>query len=161
MSFYRVVVPLDGSKLAESALEEALSLTNALGHVLLVTAIDPEAAPKLRDIPFYPFMGMGLAYLKDSPQEVYAKHHTYLMSKVALLQSKGIKASFEIRYGTPKDVILHAAADFNADMIVMASHGRSGISRRVIGSVAGEVSGKARRPVMVVSVRKDEAALVV
>ena len=147
MAFYRVLVPLDGSELAEEALVEAKRLTNGLGRILLVTAVDNDV-PKLGGVPFYPLMGMGLAYLKASAEELHKKFQEYLAGVMASLQ--GFNVDVDIRYGNPMHVILDAAEDFEADVIVMSSHGRSGISRQIIGSVAGCVSSTAPCPVLVI-----------
>lgn len=155
MAFYRVLVPLDGSRLAETALEEARSLTNALGHILLVTAVDNEV-PKIGGFPFYPLMGMGVAYLKASQQELYERHLEYLKRMTAMLRSKGLKADYELRYGGPAEVIVHAADDFKADLIVMSSHGRTGLSRRLMGSVAEGVTKASKRPVFIVPAAKQQ-----
>jgi nucleotide-binding universal stress UspA family protein len=149
MTFYRVVVPLDGSRLAEAALEEATGLTNKLGHILLVTAVDNDV-PKIGGFPFYPLAGMGMAYLKASQQELYESNLAYLTQMVAKLRAQGFNAEVDIRYGSPAEVIVHAAEDFKADLIVMSSHGRTGFSRQSLGSVAVGVLKSSKRPVFIV-----------
>ena len=153
MSFYRVLVPLDGSDLAESALIQAESLANKLGRIRLVTAID-DPPPKIAGYPFYPLLGMGLAYLKMSVDEQASHQLDYLKLMTSKLRAKGIDADYVIGYGPAPAVILEAAADFNADVIVMASHGLSGLRRSIIGSVAGEVSNRSKHPVMVIPAQK-------
>jgi nucleotide-binding universal stress UspA family protein len=149
MAFYRVLVPLDGSELAEAALKEASDLTNALGRIRLVTAIDTDI-PKIGGIPFYPLAGMGMAYLKRSTVELVVSQRAYLERMTARLREKGINADFVIRYGTPAEVIAQEAEDFAADVIVMSSHGRTGIPRQILGSVAEGVIKASNRPVFII-----------
>jgi nucleotide-binding universal stress UspA family protein len=60
------------------------------------------------------------------------------------------RISTEVREGTPAEEIISAAIDYGADVIVMATHGRTGLSHLVLGSVAEEVIHRARCPVLAV-----------
>jgi nucleotide-binding universal stress UspA family protein len=75
---------------------------------------------------------------------MYEKHFEALRSDAA---AKGVQAQFTIRVGHPADQIILAAEQEHADVIVMGSHGRTGLARAVLGSVAEEVMRGSTRPV--------------
>ncbi len=129
--YTRMLIPLDGSKLAEQALPYARFLARALSiPVQLLQAADPEA----------------LALLTDPDHSRYAD--TIWADKVRIGKDylEGIARSFRgapvqcaVEKGVAEDVIIDRAAADKNTLIVMATHGRSGIQRWLLGSVADKV----------------------
>lgn len=139
MSSKRIIVPLDGSKLAETALPWAERLavaTNA--QIIAFRAAEAHVLPG------------------TNTGEVHALEaaHQYLNGVVARLTAKGLKAWPITAYGKPEEHIGEAAKVHDAAMIVMATHGRAGLGRWLFGSVADKVVRTASVPVLVVRGRQ-------
>jgi nucleotide-binding universal stress UspA family protein len=74
----------------------------------------------------------------------------YLKGVAERLSSKDIKVTYEIATGDPADKIVEYAADKGAGLIAMSTHGRTGITRWVLGSIADKVLHGARIPILLV-----------
>lgn len=144
----RVVVPLDGSALAEEALPTAQALAKRLNIPLhLITAIDI-----MRLIP--PAYGPVVAF----DPEVYQETLTQLKSGAAAtladvskqMQGEGLRINSQVVQGSPFASITDAAQD--GDLIIMTSHGRGGVRRWVLGSVAEKLVREAPGPIILVPV---------
>ena len=140
--YAQILVPLDGSKFAESALPLALTLSRKTGADLhLVTVIEP--------VP---------AFVYDE-WETAAEEWTreYLANVVADVGPKaGGHVSVGILKGHVVDALQTEVAERKADLVVLASHGRGAISRLWLGSVADRFLRQADRPVLVVRPEADE-----
>lgn len=122
------LVPLDGSRLSLGALEPVLSLARPVdAHVTLLHVTEPS-----------PYDGRW-----DSPDET-------LKEADQLLREACIPAAIEKRKGDPSEEILNAANEKGADLVAMTTHGRSGPSRWVFGSVAAKVLRSASVPLLVI-----------
>lgn len=141
--YNQIVVPLDGSDLAEEALAEAKKLSKSSGSPLkLIRVVDTYRTQSL------PATGMALDYsmLSELAEEEIEDAKTYLTAKVAEAQAEGFTVSGDVLHGPIARQICSAAeAD---DIIVMSSHGRTGIKRWFLGSVAEEVMRNAECPVL-------------
>jgi nucleotide-binding universal stress UspA family protein len=138
----RLLVPLDGSELAEQAIEatELLAAGRGVEPVLL----------RVVDQPPYPLYGPGYAYLPWDEDAERASARQYLRAQVDQLQAQGARATAQQAVGNPAWVIGQVAREAEADIVVMATHGRSGLSRLVLGSVATSVLQQAGTPVLLV-----------
>lgn len=139
----RIIVPLDGSDLAEQALDEAKELSRKLDIPLhLVRVVDTYRSQSL------PATGMALDYsmLAELAEEEIEDAKTYLGEKVRDLQGEGLKATGDVLHGPIARQIVAAAN--KGDVIVMSSHGRTGIRRWFLGSIAEEVMRHAECPVL-------------
>ncbi len=126
MKTNKILVPLDGSKLAESALADAVDLVAEDGVVVLVRAAEAHIAPGVDPI---------LAQI-----DVVAESERYLSALKADLEARGVRnVESHVWYGPPAASIIHAARAYKADLIVMTTHGRSGVGRLIYGSVAESV----------------------
>jgi nucleotide-binding universal stress UspA family protein/predicted transcriptional regulator len=143
-AFDRLLVPLDGSSLAERALDCALEIAQPDSRLVLVRA--DESAGTSRAERQHGSVLPGAGDLEKSPA-------TYLSSIAETLRSKGRRVDTDVRLGRPAEQILEAARAHESDVIVMGTHGRSGPARWLLGSVADEVVRHADRPVLLVSVR--------
>jgi nucleotide-binding universal stress UspA family protein len=140
---YKVVlVPLDGSKCAESILPHVESIAEAFeSQLILLRVVDhaPDSvtttANQIRKEDF------------ESDQE---NAESYLKEKVEELRKKGLKARKLIFYGAAVKSIIEAAKEEKVDLITMGSHGRSGISQAFYGSVAAGVLNRVDRPLLLI-----------
>ena len=145
----RVVVPLDGSKFAEAALPAAIELLGLTGELVLVTVVEPPhgvVRDEYRRI---------RVYLDQQEEALTRQAREYLHTTAAQLidTHPGLHVTSEARVGAPAAGVIAAAADRAADLVVMSSHGRTGIRRAVFGSVTGAVVHDGNTPVMVVHPR--------
>jgi nucleotide-binding universal stress UspA family protein len=140
-----ILVPLDGSHFAEQALAPAAALAAASdARLLLVTVV-----PTLEDL-IYASGGL-VPYWLDTDQEATAQVARREMETVAQrVEAAGSRAHGLVARGWPADEILRTAAKEHADLIVMATHGRTGISSVWLGSVAMKVIQRATRPVLLI-----------
>jgi len=144
----RIMVPLDGSPTAEAALPAALELARAGDAELLVVMVVPtvqtisdERAASTRLMP------TAAAVLLDSEA---ADAVDYLRSTAE--QAAGARIQVAVERGEPVGTLLDVAARRAVDLIVMATHGRSGVDAMWAGSVAARIIGHSTRPVLLVRV---------
>lgn len=143
---YRLIlVPLDGSPLAEQALLPAQQLAAALNATLLLTAVVP-----LRDERAAAKGGVVPPHLSSAQHEEQARLHQYLKTIAAGLEAGGLRVETQVFYGHPAEAILRASDYAEADLIVMATHGRTGLSQLWLGSVTLKVVQGTHCPALVV-----------
>lgn len=145
--YQKILVPLDGSELAECALDHAKAIA-ASGHsqVVLFQAIEPLLILKELDL------GMADRY-REAEDKFEAQVKGYLDRMAGPLEQSGIPVETAVVQLTHVNVageILNFAGERNIDLIVMSTHGRSGISRWAFGSVADRVVHHSVVPVLVV-----------
>ena len=129
--YTRVLVPLDGSKIAEQVLPYARGLARALGvPAELLSVIDPEVLEQLADPNHRRYLDMVLTEKAESSR-------TYLEALARSFQ--GVSVQCFVARGKPEDVVIERAASAKGTLIAMATHGRSGIQRWLLGSVAEKV----------------------
>ena len=129
--YSRLLVPLDGSKLAEQVLPYARSLTKALAiPVDLLAAIDVEALGAVAS----PEQGR---YVDTLVTEKTSNTRDYLAAIAATFG--GVRVNCSTENGRPENLIIDRAATDPNTLIVIATHGRSGMQRWLIGSVADKV----------------------
>ena len=138
----KILVPLDGSDLAELAIRHAQEIARgARSEILLLQAINfpypvvPEAA-----------------LVPDAKWLAGAKNDAsrYLEGIAAPLREAGMRVRTLMDERPPADAILHVAAGEGVDLIIMSTHGRGGLSRMLMGSVAESVFRATPRTVMLV-----------
>jgi nucleotide-binding universal stress UspA family protein len=140
-----ILVPLDGSQLAEDALEHAKQLIDPNGKITLVGAVDVPEAPIYG---YYPTAVM--PDLESARRDMLPQARTYLETIAKRLSDDHLTIGIYAQIGEPADVIAAAAEKFQVDAIVMSTHGRSGITRWLLGSVTSKVVGAKVCPVYVV-----------
>lgn len=157
--FRRIVVPLDGSAFADRALPVATQIARMAGAAIELVHVHVPAhfANGTDTIPAFRYQGVlefaaGLEEARRR-QEIDALHER----AVELQASEGIDVSVRVISGHIGDAVEHEAEAFNADLIVMATHGRSGYSRARLGSVGDVVLRSALMPVLFV--RPDDEGL--
>ena len=147
--YKKILVPLDGSKLAECALPHAEELAKGCDaeKVILVSVTERIQGYRAFEDPSQP-LGQKLAPEAVGKKENQAQR--YLDKIARAMKAKGIKVGTEVLLGDPAEEIVIYAKHPGCDVIVMASHGRSGLSRWTHGSVADRVLRGTPVPVLMV-----------
>jgi nucleotide-binding universal stress UspA family protein len=150
-----ILIPLDGSALAEAAIEEAQRVVSPTTLITLLMVV-PKPGTAVYDYE----LTRALAHSYESTlAEILTQAKNYLQRVATELQMTGFDVRTIAEFGDdPADVINNAARESEVDAIVMCTHGRSGISRWVFGSVTGNVLSTASCPVLVVPSRERERA---
>ena len=154
--FEKILVPLDGSELAECVLPyvEALAKKQDVREVILMRAC--EAPSILADYPGG-MPGTWEEHVKQMTDQAQNECSLYLGRMEQRLRKQGIKVKVETSLSNAADTIVDYAASNGVDLIVMASHGRSGVSRWAYGSVADKVFRASKIPVLMVKTPPEPA----
>ena len=147
--FKRILVTLDGSDLSERALQPGFELAEKFGaQVTLLRVIAVDAMLVATD-------GTGPQYLQMRQmheERDRAESEAYLHSIQAEWRATGVAVRTRVAMGAAPEMIVQAAAQCDADLIVMSTHGRSGLNRFLYGSVAEAVLRGARLPLLLIPV---------
>jgi nucleotide-binding universal stress UspA family protein len=144
MKAHRILVPLDGSPLAEIALPKALELlSDAPGSTLmLLRAVEACTLPGVDPI--------------DVQVTAVREAQSYLAAVAERLREQGVTQVVKsVWYSNATDAIVEASRLRRVELIVMATHGRSGLRRALRGSVAESVLRRTRTPILLVSAGGD------
>lgn len=142
--YKKVLVPLDGSALAESALPEVkrLAQCGCVGEVLLVNVVEDPMRGAME--------GMEVLNLAEIENSLRDHARKYLTDIQIQLNSENIKASSEVLGGRAAQSIVSYAKENGVDLIIIASHAHSGVKKWVFGSVALRVLHEAHVPVLLI-----------
>ena len=140
------MVPLDGSVFAEAALELAFDFLGPAGELVLVAVVQPPDHVLRGD------SGRVLAYLDQQAAAHMREGRCYLEDVARRLRQthSAIHVSVDVRMDEPSTGIIAAAAERAIDLVVMSTHGRTGLRRDTVGSVAGDVLRKGTAPLLLV-----------
>lgn len=142
--FKHILVPVDGSPTAQLAVAKAIGLARAFGsRITAIYVIDP-----------YPFTGVGTDFAYGQAEYLSAAQAE---AKAALKQTSDALKEAGLPFDTsvvenhaPWRGVVQTADALSADLIVMGSHGRSGLEKLVLGSVTQAVLAHTKRSVLVV-----------
>jgi nucleotide-binding universal stress UspA family protein/predicted transcriptional regulator len=144
-AFRRVLVPLDGSVLAERGLDQALEITASDATIVVVRVVEP----------VYDVIGATETALVENVEATDNEERaakTYL-DQLAASRGSRVRMELVVRRGRSGAELLEAIQKANVDAVVMTTHGNTGPTRWLMGSVADEVFRHTDRPVMLVSAR--------
>ena len=145
--YRHILIPTDGSELANRAVTHGLSLAKAVGAK--VTVLTVEASFSVYDVPSSRMLQVTGAFAEHAE---HAKAHAakVLGSAAAAATAAGVACeTLQVEHDHPYEAIISAAQDKGCDLICMSSHGRSGIAAIVLGSVTHKVLTHTRIPVLV------------
>ncbi len=147
--FKSILVPLDGSKLAECALPYAEELAKCFdaGQLVLVSVTERVEGYRSFDDPNQP---LGQRLIPEAVGKLEKQAQRYLDRIAKELKTKGVEVQTEVLLGNTAEEITLFAKHRGIDLIVMSSHGRSGPSRWAYGSVADKVSRASSVPILMV-----------
>jgi len=138
--FKKIMVPLDGSSFGEESLPYASKLAENGEAILLLARVEEN---------FEPPPG---TYLPATaiPEVVQISAEEYLEQQAARLALAGLNVQTILLEGKVPDVLLKCARDEKVDLIVMSTHGRTGLSRLLMGSVAEQIVHGTPCPVLLI-----------
>ena len=140
--YRKILVPLDGSKVAEGVLPHAKALAYSEGSELILLTVGANPAVD------FAFSDPGLAQSAISEQEEHSKK--YIAEVEQQLHAAGFKTSTVLRVGSVAEVILGVAEELDVDCIAMSTHGRTGPARWLLGSIAEQVVHNSKVPVLLI-----------
>jgi len=143
-SLKRLLIPLDGSELAERILEPAIALGSAMdAECILIRAVEPTS----------PLDGFAVIVdpiaIERSKNARTAAAQAHLDQVAERLRTRGLRTQTQVVVGKAADAIVEAARRQDIKLIALATHGRGGLGRFVLGSVADKVVRSAFTPVLV------------
>ena len=160
-----ILVPLDGSALAEAVLPYVEGIAKALGwSVVLLRVVSGNPGPHPRpgsapiEAPLEDETAPPAGY--DAFRHEEAAAIDALAAPLGHLRAAGVAAEPEVGVGDARDVIVERAGEPDVALVAMASHGRTGLARVFRGNVTAAVVQRSSRPVLVVRPFKDEHARV-
>ena len=139
--YQKILVPLDGSEFAECSLDHVITLLKMekRGEVILLKVLDPI---------FWCRAGCDFVAFRNIE---FRQAEKYLEKAKSKLASEGINVRSEIsEAGMPASCIVKYAKDNDVDLIIIASHGHTGINKMMLGSVALEVLHDSHVPVLLI-----------
>lgn len=147
--YKKILVPLDGSELAECVLSHVknLSSPNELPEIILFRVCEPPVI--LADFPAI-LQEDWDDHVKKETEHMNQQCSLYLNVVEQKLKQSGLSVTTQTALGRPAEQIIEYAEKNKVDVILMATHGRSGISRWAYGSVADKVLRSSPVPVMVI-----------
>lgn len=140
--YQKILVPLDGSKRAEAIMPHVEDLAQCYqAQIVLLQVIEPK--PLLID---------GTYAVPDlvEHEQHFKTAESYLLALQGELRRKGIEVKSHVAQGPVVTEIIDAAEREDADLIAMASHGRTGLARVFYGSVAAGILHRVDRPLLLV-----------
>ena len=133
--YKHILIPTDGSELAHKAVVHGLSLAKALGAQITVLSVQPSITPNR---------------FEEYVKEMRAQAASVLNQIAVAAEDAGVQCeTMQVTHDHPHEAIIAVAKDEGCDVIVMASHGRSGIVSILLGSVTAKVLAHATIPVVV------------
>jgi nucleotide-binding universal stress UspA family protein len=138
--YEKILVPLDGSKLAETSLPYAEEIARKTGSQITLMSV--------------------LLFGNESDEDQYHHlHRFYIQEMTKTMKEKAIKVKSVIVTGDPAEQIVDYADKKNIDLIIMGTRGRSALKRWVLGSVADKVVSATSCPVALISSKNTEASV--
>ncbi len=132
--FNRILVPLDGSPISEQVLTPVTSLAHSTGSSIALVQVVPTGG-SIRRMAAHPFRRSStrdrIAQLEETSG--------YLSALAEEIRSKGIEVTIDVAHGTPAEEIVAIGTRRRASLIAMCTHGRAGLRRLALGSVAEQV----------------------
>ena len=144
----QILVTLDGSELAERALPYAQQVVAPTGEIILLSVVD------IPSFPIYTVYPMSVVAREPDYNTVVTdlllSSKEYLESHANNLRLSGCRVKTIVKCGDPATCIIEEAQHLNVDTIVMSTHGRSGLSKWLFGSVTQKVLSAIPCPVIVI-----------
>ena len=150
--FSRILVPLDGSPVSEQVLTPVTLLAHSTGASIILVQVVPTGG-SIRRIAAHPFRRL-------STQDNIAQHEEtsgYLNALAEEIRSKGTDVTIDVAHGTPAEEIVAMGTRHRASLIAMCTHGRTGLRRLALGSVAEQVLRQSAMPLLLYRPTDDES----
>lgn len=149
--YHHILVPLDGSRLAEAVLPhvQACASLDTETQITLLQSVPYTHAPTIE------FGGM-YSHAISAAEEISrarAAAHDYLTGIADVLRSEGFRVQVEVSHQHAAEAIVDFVGQHHVDLVAIATHGRNGLSRWILGSVTQKVIQVSPVPVLVVRPR--------
>ncbi|MFC2072390.1 universal stress protein [Chloroflexota bacterium] len=138
--YEKILVPLDGSKLAEVALPYAKELARKLGSKITLVSVLPVGS-------------------ESDDNKYHHSHRFYMQEMVKTIKQRAINVESVILTGAPAEEIVNYADREDISLIIMGTRGQSGIKRWVLGSIADKVVSATMRPVALITTDDTETSV--
>ncbi|MEO6062275.1 MAG: universal stress protein [Thermoflexales bacterium] len=155
--FKKIFVPLDGSTFAEAALRHAETLARCFASELILVQVVSGVEqtvfvnpPVEYESGHYDPMWSAHQLMARVPNPLVGLAEEYLLETARTLEADGFRVQTEVMEGNVADALLNRIESIGADAVVMCTHGRGGLSRALLGSVADRVSHHTSVPVLLV-----------
>ncbi|HQV28087.1 MAG TPA: universal stress protein [Thermoflexales bacterium] len=155
--FKKIFVPLDGSAFAETALRHAETLARCFGAELILAQVVSGVEQTMFVSPPVEYEGghydpvwSARQLTAHVPNPLVGPAEEYLRATARTLLAGGIRAQTEVLEGNVAHALLTRIESIGADAVVMCTHGRGGLSRALLGSVADRISHHTSVPVLLV-----------
>jgi nucleotide-binding universal stress UspA family protein len=145
--YKKILVPLDGSEVAECTLEHVTAIATqcSVPEVVLLGVAEPiRTSGEI-------YSELGVDWVQKAQEGIYAATEAYLKKAAGKLNSEGVNARTIVLKGNAAEQILEYADKNKVDLIIMATHGSSGIVRWLLGSVTDRVLRHSSVPVLAVA----------
>jgi nucleotide-binding universal stress UspA family protein len=145
--YQKILAPLDGSELSECSLQHVKAIAQGcqVPEVIILRVAEPIHSS---DLAAYAEAGINIDVLM---RDIESTAQAYVSKMTEVLKGYGITAKGVITTGWAADSIMKYSDENGVDLIIMSTHGRSGISRWFLGSVAEKVVRHSIVPVLIVS----------
>ncbi len=158
MMFQNILVPLDGSRFSSHALRYAIDIAHQYkARLVLLRVVEPVTPVSVMSssIGMETSASAQMAVEEATRQEQINTRHArrYMSKKLHEVTSRGIKTAYHVVTGDPFDSIMKYCKKEHIDLVVMTTHGKSGLKRAILGSVADKVVRDARVPALVIRPR--------
>lgn len=144
MSFQRILVAVDFGEASDKALDWALALAEKIGKGAEVVVMHAY------ELPVYGFPEGALVVSADVATRLASGAQAALDSMVKARQARGARVRGVLRQGIPWEEVNSVADQEKADLVVLGTHGRKGVARVLLGSVAERVVRTSTRPVVTI-----------
>lgn len=148
--YKKILVPLDGSRRAEAILPHVIEIAQNQGSILVLLTV---VEPMLSTISPY---STQVSFDADAFDKQTETTRAYIDNLAQDLEARGVATIQSIEHGPIVRTIIDAAKHENVDLVAVASHGRTGMSRALYGSVAAALLYQIERPLLII--RTMEAA---
>lgn len=140
--YKKILVPLDGSQLSEAVIPHAEALAKSENAELILLRVP--VMPLAENFASDPQLSLAIR------EDIEHQAEEYVNDKVKTIKQENFRVSGMTREGPVPDTILQVAEETHADVIAMSTHGRTGVQRWLMGSVAEKVIHHAHIPVMLI-----------
>ena len=155
--FERILVPLDGSRLSGKALSYAIEVGRRFDADVILMQVVPPTSPAVLttgDIGSPVVTEITLQNAREQDERNISHAKRYIQGQLRKVKAQGIKGSQNVVMGIPANSIMGFCRKQDIDLVVMTTHGRSGLRRALLGSVADQVIRESGVPVLVVRAKE-------
>ncbi|NJN82266.1 MAG: universal stress protein [Caldilineaceae bacterium] len=155
LPYSKIMVPLDGSDLAANALPHAVLLAQSFGAELVLVRVVDDLARQEPEMMEAELHEQGVELIRQQLARTTQQAEAELGRATDELTARSLETTAVVLVGEAPDLILDYAHRSDVDLIVMSTHGRTGLSRWLFGSVAEKVYRRAHCPVLIVRVANE------